>query len=70
MRFVCGRCRAGRIATRVRPIEIGAMRSRALAGLVCVSQIDAARAVVAPCAVSCGSRARRGGIRCRWCWTR
>jgi hypothetical protein len=70
MRFVCGRLprwedRKSGLTDNERSDEF----VRALAGLVCVGQIDAARAVVAPGAVSCGSRAQRGGIGCRWCLT-
>jgi hypothetical protein len=70
MRFVCGRCRAERIATQgLTDNDRSDAFARALARLACVGQIDAARAVFAPGAVSCGSRARRGGIGCRWCLT-
>jgi hypothetical protein len=70
MRFVCGRCRAGRIATRVRPIEIGAMsssaRSRASSALV-RSTLPARSSRQAPSVAD--RAARRGGIGCRRCLT-
>ena len=54
MRFVCGRLprwedRKSGLTDNERSDEL----VRALAGLVCVGQIDAARAVVAPSAISC-----------------